>query len=137
MKIHGICVAKNEVDIITQSLTEASNWCDFIYVYDNGSTDGTWEAVCQLAERISNVIPFNSEDKVFSEYLRGEVFNAYKANAREGDWWCRLDADEFYIDDPSVFLTHVGSAYDVAWAIHFQYYFTEQDVEDLLDDENF
>ena len=36
---------KNEVDIIDQSLRAAASWCSKIYVFDNGSDDGTWETV--------------------------------------------------------------------------------------------
>lgn len=51
MKIHSICLVKNESDIIAQTLKAAVNWSDFIYVYDNGSTDGTWEKVISLSEK--------------------------------------------------------------------------------------
>ena len=49
MKIHGLCVVKNEADIIEQTLRSAATWCDWIYVLDNGSSDGTWEKVQRLA----------------------------------------------------------------------------------------
>ncbi len=39
MKIHGICLIKNEADIAAWFLGESSRWCDFIYVLDTGSTD--------------------------------------------------------------------------------------------------
>jgi glycosyltransferase involved in cell wall biosynthesis len=49
MKIFAIMVVKNEVDIIAHTLRAASEWCDQIYVLDNGSDDGTWEVVEQMA----------------------------------------------------------------------------------------
>jgi hypothetical protein len=32
--------------------------------------------------------------------MRLELLNQYRASASDGDWWCILDADEIYIDDP-------------------------------------
>ena len=45
MKIHSICVVKNEADIVGYCLREALKWSDYVYVYDGESTDGTWEVV--------------------------------------------------------------------------------------------
>ncbi len=45
MQIHSICLVKNEADIIEQTLKAGIDWSDFIYVFDNGSSDGTWEKV--------------------------------------------------------------------------------------------
>ena len=43
MKIHAICLTRNEADVIEPCLLEAAQWADRIYVYDGASTDGTWE----------------------------------------------------------------------------------------------
>lgn len=129
MKIHGICMVKNESDIITQTLESAVRWCDFIYVYDNGSTDGTWEKVVKIAQKYEQIVPYKQESKPYSESLRCEVFNHYRVNSSEGDWWCQLDADEIYIDDPRTFLAEVPKKYGVVWAASFQYYFTDKDLE--------
>ena len=48
MKIHSICMVKNEADIIEQTIKAAAKWSDFIYIFDNGSTDGSWEKVLEL-----------------------------------------------------------------------------------------
>lgn len=128
MKIHGICLVKNEVDVVRQSLTTAAQWCDFIYVFDNGSTDGTWEKVLSLADSYPQIIPYKQDDKPFDDGLRGEPFNHYRRNSVRGDWWCRVDADELYIDDPRTFLAALPARYQAVWAASFQYYFTDQDV---------
>jgi glycosyltransferase involved in cell wall biosynthesis len=47
-KIHCIALCKNEADVIGVCLQEAVKWADYIYVYDNGSSDGTWEIVKKL-----------------------------------------------------------------------------------------
>ncbi len=128
-KIYGICLVKNEADVIQQSLKAALRWCDYIYVYDNGSTDNTWEYVNSLAKENSKIIPFKKEAKPFHNGLRSEVFNCYRDDVADGDWWCILDADEFYIDDPRLFLAKVNAPYSTVWSASFQYYFTDKDWE--------
>lgn len=128
-KIHAICLVKDEIDVIGQSLGAALSWCDYIYVYDNGSTDGTWEFVQRLANKHQGIIPFKQDAKTFHNGMRSEVFNHFRKNASRGDWWCILDADEFYVDDPKLFLAKVPSAYGVVCSASLQYYFTDHDWE--------
>jgi len=127
-KIHSICVVKNEADIVQYALQEASKWSDQIYVYDNGSTDGTWEIILNIQNE--KIIPWKQDPKPFRESLRGEVFNAFKDRANEGDWWCRLDADEFYIHSPKDFLANVSSSH-VVWGIAVEYYLNQNDTNSL------
>ncbi len=129
MKIHSICLVKNEADIITQTLKSAVQWSDFIYVYDNSSTDGTWEKVLELAKDYAQIIPYKQDNQPFADSLRSEPFNYYRAKSLEGDWWCKLDADEIYIDNPRVFLSKVPKKYELVWAASFEYYFTDKDLE--------
>ena len=128
-KIHSICLVKNEADIIEECLQEASKWSDHIYVYDGESTDGTWEKV--LAMQSDSIIPWKQDGKVFQESLRGEVFNAFKHQAKDGDWWCHLDADEFYDCSPKKFLAEVDHRNHVVWGIAVEYYLTHKDVENV------
>jgi glycosyltransferase involved in cell wall biosynthesis len=129
MRIHSICLVKDESDIIEQTLRAAVEWSDFIYVFDNGSTDGTWEKVLNLSRGLTQVIAYKQEDCVFHDSLRAQVFHHYRSNSQPGDWWCRLDADEIYIDHPRLFLADVPSAYQAVWSASFQYYLTHKDVE--------
>jgi hypothetical protein len=39
MKIHAICVVKNEADIIEHTLRKAATWADRVLVFDAVSTD--------------------------------------------------------------------------------------------------
>ena len=130
MQIHGISLVKDEVDVISHSLERATKWCDYIYVFDNGSTDGTWEVVQDLHRKFENIIPFRQEQRPFHNTLRTEVFNACKDRASSGDWWCKLDADEFYIDNPQRFLVRVPKQYDLVLGSSFQYKFTDKDLEE-------
>ena len=128
MKIHGICFVKNEADVIAQTLSSAAMWCDYIYVVDNNSSDRTWEIVVDLATQYAQIIPYRKEPRAFYDGMRGEVFHAFRDRAQPDDWWCRLDADEFYIDNPRTFLRQVPAVYQAVWAASFQYYFTDKDL---------
>jgi glycosyltransferase involved in cell wall biosynthesis len=119
MRIHCMSLVKNECDIVAQSLTEAATWADAIYVYDNGSDDGTWEIVRELASTQRQIIPFEHDATPFSQALRRRIFEAFRDRSAHGDWWCLLDADEFYIDDPRTFLAAVPEPYDEVWSASF------------------
>jgi hypothetical protein len=128
MRIHGLCAVKNERDIIEQSLTAAAQWCDHIYVMDNGSDDGTWEELHRLAAKLPQLIPFKRDLRPFHSGIREDILQTYLANGRPGDWWCILDADEFCIDDPKQFLANVPRRYQCVWKQDYGYYFTEADL---------
>ena len=127
-KIRALCVVRDEADIIRQTLTAASAWCEAVYVLDNGSDDGTWELVQALAKERPVVVPHARDLRPFSQDLRGDLFRAHRHAAAGGDWWCILDADEQYIDDPRAFLAAVPRRYDQVWSASFEYYFTDLDV---------
>lgn len=136
-KIHAICLVKDEADIIAQTLESALEWCNYIYVLDNGSTDGTWEKVIHLSTKFPSIIPYKQDFGPYRETLRGTAFYTYKSNASENDWWCYLDADEIYIDNPRMFLANVSKDYQVIYGAHFTYYFTEKDLERYNQDSTF
>ena len=128
MKIHSICVVKNEADVVAQSLVAAAVWSDHVYVLDNGSTDGTWEAVQALAEIEPRVLAWKRDPSPFTFGTRRAPFEHFRHTASRGDWWCRLDADELYIDDPRAFLAAVPRWYRSVWGASFQFYFTDRDL---------
>ena len=126
MKIRSICLVKNEADVVEECLTEAARWSDRIYVFDGASTDGTWEKV--QAMKSERIIPWKSDGCVFREGLRADVFNAFREEAAEGDWWCQLNGDEFYVQDVPTFLGAVPKHEHVVWGAMIQYYLTPEDV---------
>jgi glycosyltransferase involved in cell wall biosynthesis len=130
-KIHSIAVCKNEADVIGYCLEEASKWSDYIYVYDGESTDETWDVVLDLAKHNPRIIPWKQDGKPFEESLRAEVFHAFRQNTKHGDWWCQLNVDEFYADDPPAFLAQIDPAYHVVWGTNIEYYITDHELETL------
>jgi glycosyltransferase involved in cell wall biosynthesis len=130
MRIHAICLTRNEADVIEHCLREAAGWADRIYVYDGASTDGTWQRV--QAMKSDRVIPWRSDDAVFREGLRAEVFAERRGDSQEGDWWCQLNADEFYVENPREFLAAVPANDHVVWAVNIQYYVTNEDIDEGL-----
>ena len=127
MKIHGLCLVKNEADVLQETLISALHWCDHIYVFDNGSSDGTWELVKELAKQHLQIVPYKHDDVIYSNGLRADIFNAFRSSAGPRDWWCWLDADEFYLDDPRIFLAKISDRFRTVWSASFTYYFTDQD----------
>ncbi|MBA4057529.1 MAG: family 2 glycosyl transferase, partial [Marivirga sp.] len=102
MKIYAICVVKNEADIIQYSLRHAAGWADKVIVFDNGSTDGTWEKVKELKNH--KIVPFKQDNKPYSDGLRADIFNAFKNELVEGDWWVIQDSDEIFDQSPREFI---------------------------------
>ena len=127
MNLLGIMVVKNEADIIEHTLRSASDWCDTIFVLDNGSDDGTWEIIEQVAQASPSEIIARRSSEPFTDGIRSRLFRENYDRARTGDWWCRLDADEIYPQSPRLFLESIKN-YDVVWAIHLQHYFTDIDL---------
>jgi glycosyltransferase involved in cell wall biosynthesis len=128
MKIHGLSIVKNEADILQECFISALDWCDHIYVFDNGSDDGGWELVKELAKQHPQIVPYKQDPVLFRSALRADIFNAFRSNAVHRDWWCRLDADEFYIDDPRIFLAKVPDRFKTVYSASLNYYFTDNDL---------
>lgn len=130
MKIFSICCVRDENDIVGETLEAALRWSDRIFVFDNGSVDGTWETVQAVASRNPKIEIVGHDDRVFTDELRGEIFEERRAVASPGDWWCRLDSDEFFIDDPARFLARVPSSYGFVLSATFNFYFTDLDLQE-------
>ncbi len=129
-KIYSLLLVKNEADIIAASLTDACRWSDKIIVIDNGSTDGSWEQVQQLASRYPQIVPFMQYTGHFHIGLRAKAFYAFRHEMKCGDWWCvRLDADEFYPTDVRTFLAHVPKRYRTIKKESTDYVLTKEDVD--------
>lgn len=130
MKLYAICLVKNEDDIIDQTLTFATQYCDKIIVIDNGSTDRTWENVQLLAEEYPQIVPLVQTHERFDDGLRWLAYDAYHHELTNSDWWMILDGDEFLAEDPRPIIQQVMKEHAkiiMTWQI--QFYFTEKDLE--------
>ncbi|WP_306906552.1 glycosyltransferase family 2 protein [Arthrobacter pascens] len=120
---------KNESDIIEQTLSDALRWCDEIFLLDNGSDDDGWQRVQSMSKLEPRIIPVGCDLTPFHDGIRARLYNANAAKAAGGDWWCRLDADEFYVDDPREILVKTPDEYFSVWSASISYYFTDIDAE--------
>lgn len=134
MRIHALCVIKNEADIVAQGLAAALAWADSIYILDNGSTDGTWERIHELAREHPAIVPWRQQVEPFSDGLRARIFHAFADRANAGDWWARLDPDEFYVDDPRAFLARVPTTDHCVWYASLSYYFSTEEARRYRED---
>jgi glycosyltransferase involved in cell wall biosynthesis len=134
MRIHGLCLVKNEADIVRQGLQAARKWCDAIYVYDNGSTDGTWEQVQAIACHDPAIVPWKQDTMSYRNGLRAGIYHAFADRAQPGDWWVRLDPDEFYVDDPVAFLSRVPASAGYVWHAALNYYFSTEEARRYRED---
>ena len=108
MKIYSLLVVKDEADVVLHSVNDALRWSDRIIIIDNGSHDGTYELLCELAAREPRVVMFERHEGPFHIGLRAKAFRAFRHEMHLGDWWCvRLDADEFFPGDVRGFLRSI------------------------------
>jgi glycosyltransferase involved in cell wall biosynthesis len=125
-RIHAVCLVNNEEDIVSQTLSYASQFCHKIYIFDTGSTDDSWAKVQQLES--STIVPFRHEKVAFYDGLRAQVFNAVRDQCREGDWFFILDADEFLGQDPrkAIRIAEQEGAEQIN-TLQYNFYFTDKD----------
>lgn len=96
---------RDEADIIAQCLAHALTWADRIYVYDTGSVDGTYDIVRDAAAADARIRPIASEPVYYNENrVRGLLFETAREFLADGDWFLRIDADEFHHVRPPDFV---------------------------------
>lgn len=130
MKIFSICLTHNESDILARTVRAALSWSDRIFIVDHQSSDETADVVKRLSQENERVEFVARCTGTFTNGFRAIPYQRYAHLATPGeDWWCRLDSDEIYIDDPRQFLAHVPRLFRSVYSASFQYYFTEKDAE--------
>ena len=133
-KLYGICLVKNEDDIITQTLTYALRHCTKIFVIDNGSTDESWNIVQSLSEQYSQIVPLLQTYEQYSDGLRALAYNKYHFELADHDWWLFLDADEFLAEDPQpVIQRAMRDKADIIKSWQIQFFYTDVDHKDWVE----
>ena len=95
MKVVGLYLVRNEVDIIETNLRHhLTTVLDEAIVVDNGSTDGTFELLVELAGEL----PLLLASETGHVYQSGRVTRMARFAAQQGaDWVLPIDADEFWV----------------------------------------
>jgi Glycosyl transferase family 2 len=122
---------RDEADIIGQCLDHALKWADEIYVFDTGSVDNAWEIVREFASRDKRVVPMRKEPVFFSEpRLRGYMFHVARQKMREGDWFLRVDADEFHHITPPQFVKNCMRKHEtVAYHQYYDFHLLQSELD--------
>jgi glycosyltransferase involved in cell wall biosynthesis len=129
MKLNAICIIKNEADIILETLNNALRFCDTIYVFDNGSTDGSWELICEESLIDERIVIAAHTDETYRNQFRNRVYNMYHHLFSASDWWYILDADEMLTEDPRPMLVKAMQRYKNQMRVwQAQFYFTDKDL---------
>jgi glycosyltransferase involved in cell wall biosynthesis len=130
MKFVCLLPVRDESDIIGQCLNHLLTWSDEIYVFDTGSVDNTWEIVQDFAGREKRVIPLRKEPVYFSETrLRGWMFHEARKRMKTGDWFLRVDADEFhYISPPEFIKTRLRRHETIVYHQYYNFALRESEV---------
>lgn len=121
MKFHGVMILRNEEDVIEECLTSLLQWIDAVYILDLGSSDSTWQIIQRMAESDSRIVPFEQRPYIFSNALRGYVFEQFRSRFSPGDWVLRVDADEFYEMPPPQFVKHCLRPHETC--VYLQWYY--------------
>lgn len=130
MKFHALLPVRDEEDIIKQCLENLLKWVDAVYVFDTGSVDNTWEIVIDIASQNKRITPIRKEPVYFSETrLRGYMFNIAREYMQDGDWFLRVDADEFHhILPPEFVKTYLRSHETIVYHQYYDFQLTEAEV---------
>ena len=129
---HCLFPVRDEADIISQSIKHMLEWSDFIYILDTGSVDETWEIILDLASKEKRIKPLKKDHVYFSDNApRGWLFNQARPNMKSGDWFLRVDADEFYDIYPPEFVKTRLKPYETCvWYQIYNFVLTESELLD-------
>jgi glycosyltransferase involved in cell wall biosynthesis len=103
MKTIGIVKVKNEEHIIQDTLDLWAEICDYIFVYNDCSTDSTVD-LCEAHPAVSEIITTGiyDPDRLQAEYVNRQTL-LESAQADNPDWIASFDADEhLFAFDPSM-----------------------------------
>lgn len=132
MKFHCLLPVRDEADIIGQCLDHLLGWADAVYVFDTGSVDQTWEIVQDFAGRDQRVMPLRKDPVYFTDTLvRGWLFQQARPHFKAGDWFLRVDADEFHHVPPPEFVrTRLHPGETIVFHQYYNFALREKEAKD-------
>lgn len=94
-EVWAVSLVKNEVDVVPQSIVHLlEQGVDQVLVADNGSTDGTYEALQEISSSCPVIV---ARDRLAAFYQAEKVTLLAEVARRAGaDWVVPFDADEFW-----------------------------------------
>jgi glycosyltransferase involved in cell wall biosynthesis len=98
MKIHGLCIAHNEADVLGQTTRHLlEHGVDALTIINHRSTDGTAEVLEELGTRYPGRLEvWRRDDRYYRQQpLTNELAQAARAGG--ADWLLPFDADEYWI----------------------------------------
>ncbi len=111
-KFSVVIVCKNEVDIIETVVKSATAVSDDVVVYDNGSTDGTIEVLCNHHVQLHQ-----------GEWMGFGRTKQFSVNLAKYDWILSIDADEVLDNDLQNNLRQIIFKEDTVYQIDFKNFF--------------
>jgi glycosyltransferase involved in cell wall biosynthesis len=126
MNLYGVLIAKDEADIIEQTLLSIREFAGFkkVFFYDNGSSDNT----ADIAKKFNDFVSVNTVNQPYSDTLKYQLLYQHASEYKDGDWLAILDADELYVENTLDKITDAETF--GANCIEYndaQFYFTELD----------
>jgi len=135
MKFFSLLPVRDEADIIDECLDHLLLWSDGIFVFDTGSVDETWEILCDRASRNKKIHLLAKDDVYYAEgLLRGYIFHKARKFMKDGDWFARVDADEFHLILPPDFVRlRMKKQETIAYHQYYNFELTRSEAERLSD----
>ena len=130
MKFVCLLPVCDEGDIIAECLDHLLTWADDVYVFDTGSSDDTWKIVQEHAGRDARIHLLGQRRVFFSEKIvRAWMFHEARKTLKTGDWFLRVDADEFHHITPQEFVrTQMKPHETVAYHQYYNFGLRQSDV---------
>jgi hypothetical protein len=127
MRFHAMMPVRDEADLLAQSLEQILQWVDTITILDTGSADETWEIVQDFAKRDSRVRPLSKKPVYYQESpIRGLLFEHARRDMENGDWFLRVDTDEFHHLSPRDFVKERLAPHEtIVWHQYYDFRLTE------------